>query len=115
MNPIKPLEPIYIRLGLNESIVDKQVKEIESDLDENRLRESMKTIHRIYQGIRNIQEQQSHDRHRLTLHSEMNFLNYNKVFGGSIFETLIFILVAAFQVLLLSMHASLVSRSLSLP
>ena len=43
--------------------------------------------------------QQQRDRHRLSLHSEMNIMSHKKVVSGSIFETGVFILAAIFQII----------------
>jgi hypothetical protein len=63
-----------------------------------RLKESLSALNAISRGLTKIQVQQKRDRHRLDLHSETNNSNYSSVFAGSIFETLVFIAVAIFQV-----------------
>jgi hypothetical protein len=63
-----------------------------------RLKESLSALSAISRGLTKIQVQQKRDRHRLDLHSETNNSNYSSVFAGSIFETLVFIAVAIFQV-----------------
>lgn len=62
------------------------------------MQDSLKELSKIYRGILHIQRQQLRDRYRLSLHSVANQHNYNHVFYGSLLETLIFIVVAAFQV-----------------
>ncbi len=69
------------------------------DGEENaELRDSLKALAKIHKGILNIQQQQQRDRHRLALHSATNEKNYDNVFYGSLLETLIFVVVALFQV-----------------
>lgn len=59
---------------------------------------SLSALSGIRQGLRKIQLQQARDRHRLDLHSEANEGNYSSVALGSIYETIVFITVAIFQV-----------------
>lgn len=68
------------------------------EVDKETLIASLSALSTIYNGLSKIRLQQSRDRHRLDLHSETNETNYNNVFTGSIIETLVFILVACFQV-----------------
>ena len=90
---MKPLEdPIKVKL------VDEQHA---GDVDIHQLKESLHSLNAVSKGISLIQLQQQRDRHRLSLHSDTNALNYDKVFFGSIIETFIFILVSIFQVSLI--------------
>ncbi len=80
-----------------------QIKEVnggekDEELDPAKLLESLNALSVIHGGLAKIQLQQLRDRHRLDLHSEANITNYNNVMSGSIFETVIFICVAIFQV-----------------
>ncbi len=70
----------------------------EEEVDPAKLLESLNALSVIHNGLAKIQLQQLRDRHRLDLHSEANITNYNNVMSGSIFETVIFICVAIFQV-----------------
>ena len=71
------------------------------DVDIHQLKESLHSLNNVSKGISFIQLQQQRDRRRLSLHSDTNTLNYDKVFFGSIIETFIFILVAIFQVIII--------------
>lgn len=63
-----------------------------------KLLESLNALSVIRNGLARIQQQQARDRHRLDLHSEANEANYRDGLWGSVFETVIFIFVAIFQV-----------------
>lgn len=69
-----------------------------AEVDLEKLKQSLGELYTIHRGLTDIQLQQHRDRHRLSLHSETNESNYKTVFAGSIFETAVFILVAAFQI-----------------
>jgi hypothetical protein len=58
----------------------------------------LKAFSNFYGGIIHIQRQQLRDRYRLALHNTANQHNYSHVFYGSLLETVVFIVVAAFQV-----------------
>lgn len=53
---------------------------------------------RIRKGLTKIQLQQQRDRHRLSLHSEMNKKSHSHVLQGSLIETACFIGASVFQV-----------------
>ena len=55
-------------------------------------------LSRLYKGVNKILIQQHRDRHRLSLHSETNIFSHRKVVNGSIFETIVFIGAAIFQI-----------------
>jgi hypothetical protein len=92
VRPIKEdkAEPIVLDLSSG----DKK----DSELDAKIVKESLAALSTIHHGLKHIQLQQMRDRHRLDLHSETNNKNYQYVFLGSVFETLVFIAVAVFQV-----------------
>jgi hypothetical protein len=73
-------------------------KLVESTEKKEELQESLTALSKIYRGIIHIQRQQLRDRYRLALHNTANQHNYSHVFYGSLLETIIFIVVAAFQV-----------------
>jgi hypothetical protein len=78
---------------------DPSVKKlVESTENKEDLQDSLKQLSKIYRGILGIQRQQLRDRYRLALHSASNEHNYRNAFYGSLLETLIFIVVACFQI-----------------
>ena len=80
----------------------KSKTDVKLALENSELLDSMKILGKIHKGIVNLQLQQQRDRHRLTLHSATNLLNYDHVYYGSLIETAIFIFVSIFQVSLLN-------------
>lgn len=68
-------------------------------------RDLLHSLAKIHKGIVKIQRQAIRDRHRLTLHRDMNTHNYSHAFYGSVFETVVFIVVSLFQVLTLSLFS----------
>ncbi len=78
----------------------KQAKESaeKSQVDYSELEGTLAVLQRINKGIASIRSQQHRDRYRLSLHATTNENNYNHVFYGSLAETVIFIVVALFQV-----------------
>eukprot|EP01038_Epipyxis_sp_PR26KG_P006237 gene6237-8592_t len=95
-------------VGLNYTPIKKKSKEAKSkgkedkeeviEVEQQKLIGTIKSLNLIHKGITHIQLQQQRDRHRLSLHSETNKSNYNKVFYGSIIETFVFIGVSIFQI-----------------
>ena len=91
VSPNYDVAPINLELGHD---TEAEVGE----MDAQKIRDSLKSLSQIHDGLRTIQLQQQKDRHRLSLHSETNNSNYNTVFVGSIFETAVFICCAIFQI-----------------
>lgn len=101
------LNPVFFvlivsQLSVSPLVEVMKIQEIDNpkaeEVDKETLIASLSALSTIYNGLSKIRLQQSRDRHRLDLHSETNETNYNNVFTGSIIETLVFILVACFQV-----------------
>jgi hypothetical protein len=61
---------------------------------------AMASVTRIRQSIAHIQLTQHHDRHRQQLHSELNRTSHNGLVYGAIGETVIYIMVSMFQVII---------------
>jgi len=66
--------------------------------EEQEIENAKESLDRLYKGIKKVMIMQQRDRHRLSLHSETNVIDHNKVVSGSIVETAAFIAAAIFQI-----------------
>lgn len=73
-------------------------KDTKTTVDYAELESTLQILQRVNKGIANIRSQQHRDRHRLNLHTTTNANNYTHAFYGSLVETVIFIVVALFQI-----------------
>lgn len=70
----------------------------EPEIDVKKVEGALNLLANIQAGISKIQLQQMRDKHRLSLHSDENEVNYNGVLFSSVIETFFFIAVSAFQI-----------------
>lgn len=66
--------------------------------EQHAIESAKEALDRLYKGIKKVMIMQQRDRHRLSLHSETNVIDHNKVVSGSIVETGVFIAAAIFQI-----------------
>jgi hypothetical protein len=71
----------------------------EKDASAQEMAAAEEAIARIHANLLKIQTSQLRDRHRLSLHSEVNKASHSEVLQGSIVETACFILASLFQLL----------------
>jgi hypothetical protein len=74
-------------------------KSKENDPAAQEIQAAEEAIARIHASLLKIQNSQLRDRHRLSLHSEVNKASHSEVLQGSIIETACFILASLFQLL----------------